>query len=210
MFDLKSTLGKLISEEIGKSLLDNGFTLKRKTDFVRNSDEIEQFVYVIFNKARGQEAGTIQVNIAFRHDKLEKKIAELKGAELRKGWPTASISTGYLSEECTYIDYYLDESTDIVDLGNQIVTQINKYAYAFWNKYSTLQGILDGYVQKDFALIAPLGNRYVWNLSAAYCLLGDTENAVKTLENWKEGRPSKDEIEEAINRIKAGLTETGE
>ena len=50
----------------------------------------------------------------------------------------------------------------------------------------------------------------MWNLSAAHWLLGDTENAVKTLENWKQGRPSEDEIEKAINRIKAGSAETGE
>ncbi len=209
MFDLKDALTELITKELEPQLQLNGFKLKRKNLFTRNVEGFEQSIVIILNKIKGQEAGNIQVNIQFRHDELERMIAILKDEEVSKKWMTTSISIGYLTEECRYIEWLLNESTDIHDTGDQIKKLIDEYAYAFWNEYSSISRIVEGYKQKEIGLTV-IGNDYMWNLSAAYCLLSDTENAVKTLENWKQGRPSEDEIEEAINRIKAGSTETGE
>jgi hypothetical protein len=209
MFDLKYALTEFITKELEPQLQLNGFKLKRKNLFTRYVEGFEQSVVIILNKIKGQEAGNIQVNIQFRHDELERAIAVLKDEEVLKKWMTTSISIGYLTEECRYIEWPLNESTDIHDTGDQIIKLIDKYAYKFWEEYSSISNIIEGYKRKVIGLTV-IGNDYVWNLSAAYWLLGDTENAVKTLENWKQGRPSEVEIEKAINRIKAGSTETGE
>lgn len=38
-------------------------------------------------------------------------------------------------------------------------------------------------------------------MAAAYWLSGDIENARKTLERWTKGRPSEEEINQAIEKL---------
>ena len=200
MFDIKTALNELISGEIERSLRQKGFTLKRKTEFTRIYGEFKQYVYIIFNKIKGQEAGNIQVNVAFRHDELEKRTSELNGEEHRKDWPSASICIGYLTEEREYIQWLLNESSDIKELGNIILEYIDKYAFSFWEKYSTIQALINGYKNQDIELTIT-GNSYVWSMAAAYWLKGEAENARKTLECWTQGRPSEEDINRAIEKL---------
>ena len=209
MFDLKDAVAELITKELENPLQLKGFRLKRKNVFTRNVEGFEQNIVIILNKIRGQEAGNIQVNVQFRHDELERLIAILKDEEALKKWMTTSINIGYLTDEFRYVEWLINESTDIHNTGDQIIKLIDKYAYDFWDEYSSISSIIEGYKRKAIGLTA-IGNSCNWNLSAAYWLLGDTENAVKVLENWKQGRPSEDEIEKAINRIKDGSVERGE
>lgn len=209
MFALKDAVTELITKELEKQLQLKGFRLKKKNLFTRNAGEFEQSVVIILNKIRGQESGNIQVNVQFRHDELERLIAFLKDEEVSKKWMTTSINIGYLTGEFRYVEWLINESTDIHTTGDQIIKLVDKYAYTFWDEYSSISSIIEGYKRKAIGLTV-IGNEYNWNLSAAYWLLGDIENAVKVLENWKQGRPSEDEIEKAIDRIKAGSAETGE
>ena len=200
MFDVKTALHELISGEIDNSLRQKGFVLKRKNEFTRTYGDFKQCIYIIFNKIRGQEAGKIQVNVAFRHDKLEKLTSELNGEEFRKDWPSASICIGYLTEESEYIQWLLNESSDVKELSNIILEYIDKYAFPFWEKYSTLQALIDGYINQDIGLIIT-GNGYVWRMAAAYWLKGEIENARQTLERWSQGRPSEEEINRAVEKL---------
>ena len=209
MFDLKDAVAELITKELENPLQLKGFRLKRKNVFTRDVEGFEQNIVIILNKIRGQEAGNIQVNVQFRHDELERLIAILKDEEALKKWMTTSINIGYLTDEFRYVEWLINESTDIHNTGDQIIKLIDKYAYDFWDEYSSISSIIEGYKRKATGLTA-IGNDCNWNLSAAYWLLGDTENAVKVLENWKQGRPSEDEIEKAINRIKDGSVVRGE
>lgn len=201
MFNINNALKELISTGLGDSLKLDGFKLKRKSEFERNCGEFKQYIYIIFNKIRGQEAGNIQVNIAFRHDDLEKICSELNGEESGKNWPSASICIWYLTEEHNYSTWPLNESIDINELSNQILKQINTYAYPLWEKYSSIQDIIEGYKKQDKELTIT-GNRYIWRLSAAYCLAGEIDNAIMVLDNWNAGRPSEEKIRFAIEKIK--------
>lgn len=200
MFDIKNVFKELITDGIGDSLKQYGFKLKRKNEFERKCGEFTQKIYIIYYRIRGQEAANIQVNIAFRHDELEKLTCRLKGEEERKNWPSASICIGYLAEEHQYSTWLLNELVDINELSNQILKQINTYAFPLWDKYSSIEDIIEGYENKDIELTIT-GNTYFWRLAAAYWLLGKNDSAINVLKNWKQGRPSEEIINDAINKL---------
>lgn len=200
MFDIKTALNELVSGDVESYLKQKGFKLKRKTEFVRQNGEFLQCLYVVINKIRGQDACNIQLNVAFRHNQLEKLTSELNGEELKKDWPSASICIGYLTEDGKYCRWLLDESTDLTELSNTIVSYIDKYAFPFLEKYSNISSIIEGYENKELELTIN-GNMYVWRMAAAYWISGDIENARKTLERWTQGRPSEEEINQAIEKL---------
>lgn len=200
MFNIKIALNDMISGDINNYFRQKGFKLKGKDEFVRQHGDFKQCLYIISDKIRGQEACNIQVNVAFRHDKLEKLTSELNGKVLSKTWPSTSICIGYLTEESKFIQWFLNEYTDLKELSRIIVNYIDKYAVPFWEKYSSISALIEGYENKDHGLTC-IGNRYVWRMAAAYWLSGDIENARKTLERWTQGRPSEEEINQAIEKL---------
>lgn len=200
MININDILNKFIIEELGAILQQEGFKLKSKSTFIRKVGKCKQELNVLFRKINGQEAGYIQIFVAFRFDELEKLTAELKGEKLKKNWPTVSINIGNLRKEREFIEWPLNETTDIKFLSTQILNYINEYAYPFWQQFSSIQGIIDGYKNQNSSLMLN-GNSYRWKMAAAYWLDGEIESARQILEKWEQGKPSKAVLNQALKRI---------
>lgn len=200
MININDVLNKFIVEGLGTILQQEGFAIKGKSTFIRKVGKCKQELNVLFRKINGQEAGYIQIFAAFRFDELEKLTAELKGEKLRKDWPTVSINIGNLKKEREFIEWYLNETTDIKLLSMEILKCINEYAHPFWQKFSSIEGIIEGYENQDSSLILS-GNSYRWKIVAAYWLCGEIENARQVLEKWEKGKPSEEVLNQALKRL---------
>ncbi|MCB2362492.1 hypothetical protein [Clostridium estertheticum] len=200
MININDVLSKFIVEGLGIILQQEGFDIKRKSMFIRKVGKCKQELNVLFREINGQEAGYIQVFVAFRFDELERLTAELKGGKLRKDWPTVSINIGNLKKEREFIEWPLNEKTDVNSLSTQILGYINEYAYPFWQQFSSIQGIIKGYKDQDSSLILN-GNSYRWKMAAAYWVDGEIENARQVLEKWEQGKPSEEILNQALKRL---------
>lgn len=159
-----------------------------------------QELNLLFRKINGQEAGYIQIFLAFRFDELEKLVAELKGEKLKKDWPTVSVNIGNLKKEREFIEWFLNETTDTKFLSTQILNYINEYGYPFWQQFSSIQGVIDGYENQNLSLMLN-GNSYRWKIAAAYWLNGEIESAKQILEKWEQGKPSEEILNQALKKL---------
>lgn len=200
MFQIRAFLDEFIVEGIGPQLENIGFSRKGKNTLTRKHGECYQEVYILFRRLTGQEAGYIQVFIAIRFDAVEKLSFELQGETPRKKWPTASLNIGNLQEKREFIEWRLDEKTDISALSLIVMDWISRYAFPLWESFSTIPTLLQGYLSKDPRLL--LNGSYEWRLAAAYRHNGQTDEAIRVLEEWNKGRPAENMIEKAVERLR--------
>lgn len=200
MININDILNKFIIEELRDILQKEGFKLKGKNRFIRKVGKCNQELNLLFRKINGQEAGYIQIFLAFRFDELEKLVAELKGEKLKKDWPTVSVNIGNLKKEREFIEWFLNETTDTKFLSTQILNYINEYGYPFWQQFSSIQGVIDGYENQNLSLMLN-GNSYRWKIAAAYWLNGEIESAKQILEKWEQGKPSEEILNQALKKL---------
>lgn len=200
MININDILNKFIIEELRDILQKEGFKLKGKNRFIRKVGKCNQELNLLFRKINGQEAGYIQIFLAFRFDELEKLTAELKGEKLKKDWPTFSVNIGNLKKEREFIEWFLNETTDTKFLSTQILNYINEYGYPFWQQFSSIQGVIDGYENQNLSLMLN-GNSYRWKIAAAYWLNGEIESAKQILEKWEQGKPSEEILNQALKKL---------
>lgn len=186
---IKEILDKLLTDGFGAILVDKGFVLSKKGIYKRKTRECNQELNVLLRRIHGQEAGYVQVCPGFEYEELEKLAAELRGEEPRKGWPTASANIGNLMPQRNFIEWPLTETTNIFALGELVGSYIKNYAFPFWEEFSTLEGLIQGYEKEDPRLTLA-GNSYKWRMVAAYCLLKDYGAAIDTLKKWEKGNPA--------------------
>lgn len=200
MININDILNKFIIEELRDILQKEGFKLEGKNRFIRKVGKCNQELNLLFRKINGQEAGYIQIFLAFRFDELEKLVAELKGEKLKKDWPTVSVNIGNLKKEREFIEWFLNETTDTKFLSTQILNYINEYGYPFWQQFSSIQGVIDGYENQNLSLMLN-GNSYRWKIAAAYWLNGEIESAKQILEKWEQGKPSEEILNQALKKL---------
>lgn len=200
MININDILNKFIIEELRDILQKEGFKLKGKNRFIRKVGKCNQELNLLFRKINGQEAGYIQIFLAFRFDELEKLAAGLKGEKLKKDWPTFSINIGNLKKEREFIEWFLNETTDTKFLSTQILNYINEYGYPFWQQFSSIQGVIEGYENQNLSLMLN-GNSYRWKIAAAYWLNGEIESAKHILEKWEQGKPSEEILNQALKKL---------
>lgn len=196
---IESTLYNLI-DSLSPFVKEMGFDLKKKRSFVKKTKECDQELNIQFRYIKGQEAGYIALfpNITFEN--IGKMIAFIKSENYKKGWPTVAANIGNLQENKEYLEYPLVLTSDFQGIINLLMNQIVNIAKPFWDEYSTLDNLINGYEKCDTRLTVG-GNSYIWNLVAAYCLKHDYEKAIVTLKNWDVGKPSADLIDASLSKI---------
>lgn len=181
-------------------LNNEGFRLKRKRTFVRKIEECRQELNIQFRRIKGQEAGYVEVcpNIIF--EEVEMTASTLKGDKYKKGWPTAAANIGNLQSERQFLEWPLTVTSDISGLVEIITGYIERNAKPFWEEFSNLNQLINGYEEVDPRLTLN-GNNYRWRLASAYCILKEYEKACSVLMEWKTGRISESMIDTGLNNI---------
>jgi hypothetical protein len=193
-------VSKLVTDGFAPVLISRGFKLYKSLDFARKVGPVRQELGLVFNPVSGQEAGHVQVCPGFAFDEVQKRAAELQGVSVRKGWLTAGGNIGNLQTPSDFIWWEVTLSTDIQSLGGLIAKKIEEAAFPFWDRYTTLEALAEGYRTGDDRLMLG-GQFYRWKYAAACCLLGRPGEARQALEEWKIGRPPESVIEAALARI---------
>lgn len=178
-----------------------GFELKKKKKFLKKMEECSQELNIQFRRIKGQEAGYVEAcpNIIFEN--VEKMVAILKGEDYKKGWPTAAANIGNLQPKREFIEWPLTLTSNVSGLVETITSHIEKSAKPFWNDFSNLNSLIQGYEEADPRLTLN-GHGFRWSLVASYCLIREYEKAITTLMEWEIGRPSDSMIEKSVNKIK--------
>ncbi len=205
---IDETLNKLIAEGLNSKLVQFGFKLYKKKTFRKKNQESMLELNVQLRKISGQNAGYVSVFPAIIYDEINSIASELEGVEPRKGWPVAAANVGNLKPEREFIEWPLTTTTDILALGEVIYCSIKDYALPFWEQFSTIEGLIDGYEKKDQRLTLT-GNSFYWRMAAAYYLTGRHEEAINVLKKWEQGRPPQEVMEQAFLRITKMIKEKG-
>lgn len=198
---IDEVIEKLVVEVLSPKLKQLGFDLiAKKRSFQKKKDNCKLELNVQVRKIPGQNVVYVEICPGIIYDELEKLTAKLKGEKLRKGWPTAAANLGNLKPNREFMEWQLTNTIDMLTLGKVIFYNINEYAVPFWEQFSTIEGLIDGYEKEDLRLILT-GNNYKWRMVAAYCLTGRKADAISVLEKWEKGRPSQDMIDHAYSII---------
>ncbi len=193
---IDETIDKLMVEGLSPTLVRLGFRLfKRK--FQKTVGEFKLELNVQLRKIPGQNGGYVSVYPGIVEDELKNLAAELEGVEPRKGWPIAAANIGNLQPEMEFIEWPITDTTDITNLGELICSHIHDYGVPFWEAFSSITGLVEGY-EKDDPRLTLIGNDYKWQMAAAYCIWGNKDKAKRVFEKWDQGRPQQKILESAI------------
>jgi hypothetical protein len=181
-------------------LLTIEFNLRKKRGFVKKLEECNQELNIQFRRIDSQEAGYIEVcpNITFEN--IEKITSFLRGEKYKRGWPTVAGNIGNFQLKREFIEWPITLTSDLADLQEIISESINTIAKPFWNDYSSIRQLIEGYENYDPRLTFN-GPSYIWRLAAAYCIVNKSKKAINTLEKWSTGRPKEELIEQGIKKI---------
>ena len=196
---IDETLNKLIIEGLNPKLEQLGFRRYSKKTFQKKAQECKLVLNVQLRKIPGQDAGYVSVYPGIVYDELESIASELEGVEPRKGWPIAAANVGNLKPEEEFIEWPLTTTTDILALSEVINCSIDDYAVPFWEQFSTVAGLIEGYEKNDPRLA--ISGNYNWRMAAVYCLTGRHEDAIDLLKKWeryKALKPCQDVLEQAL------------
>ena len=147
MFKINELLKKFILDNLSYELEQSGFKLKSKNKFFRKIKECKQEINILFRKDRGQESGHIQVYVSVTFDEVEKLTAELLNEEYESGWSTEAANIGNLQELPKFIEWKLDEKTDLNIIKEEILEKIFKYGMTFFEQYSTMEKVINEYTK---------------------------------------------------------------
>ena len=206
---IDETLNKLIIEGLNPKLEQFGLSLYKKKVFQKKAQECKLVLHVQLRKISGQDAGYVSVYPEIIYDELNSIASQLEGVEQRKDWPTAAANVGNLKPVEEFIEWPLTTTTDILALGDVIISSIEDYALPFWKQFSKIEGLIEGYEKEDPRLTLS-GNDYRWSMVAAYCLTGKHEEAIDVLKKWEQCRPPQDVLDKAFLLITKMKDEKGE
>ena len=198
---IEDIVDKLVIEGLSPTLVQLGFSLAgKRRAFQKKGNKYKLELNIQTRKIHGQNSGYVEVCPGIIYEEVEKLVAELKGEKPKKGWPTAAANIGNLKPKREFVEWPLTATTDILALGEVISRNIKDYALPFWVKFSTIEGLVDGYEKEDPQLTLS-GNSYKWRMIAAYCIIGKYAEAINILEQWEKGRPPQVALQHAIDII---------
>lgn len=197
---IDEVIDKLVIEGLSPVMLNEGFKLKNNRIFFRKVNDCKQELVVSFRYIKGTESGYVTVTPNFSYENIEKIVSYLKGEQFKKGWPTAAANIGNLRPQREFIEWPLTLTTDVNELSKLINEYIKDYAFPFWNDYSSIENLINGYENQDPRLTLN-GSGYRWRMVAANYILKRIDLAKDILKKWLKDEPLNKVLKDALQKI---------
>lgn len=163
----------ILEDRILQELQKFGFKKKRKGYFIRKVQNCTQSVTVLDTKIRNKQEIHVTIGIGFTYEKVNKMVFYLKNKKYDSGWGTGTDNLGTLIGDKKPYGFYINNNTDIENIVDNILFNVKKYAFAFWEECDTLDKFKRKLEEKNnivhfstYSLFRP-----EWNLLALEVLL---------------------------------------
>lgn len=142
-----------VKQIVGQYLTEENFIKKGKNRFVRKQENFKREEVITFSyvKDKTPESDRIFIEVMsgiYYKDvnSLDKKIVN----DFLNSYPIIAGSVGHFKKESNdYISTPIDNSSQIVNVSNLIISSINEGAFNLFDKYSSLKDIIRGIEEKD-------------------------------------------------------------
>lgn len=134
----KMQLVYVLEEKILLGLQEYGFKKKRKGYFIRKIQNCVQNVTILDTKIRNKQEVHVSIGIGFTYEKVNKMVFYLRNKKYDSGWRTGSDNLGTLIADKKPYGFYISSDTDIDKVVDDILFNVEKYAFGFWEECDTL------------------------------------------------------------------------
>ena len=162
-----------LEEKLLQGLQEYGFKKKRKGYFIRKIQNCIQDVTVLETRIRNKQEVHVTIGIGFVYKEVNKMVFYLKNKKYDSGWGTGSDNLGTLIANKKPYGFYISSDTDIDKVVDDILFNVEKYAFDFWEESDTLDKFKSKLEEKNnrvhsstYSLFRP-----EWNLLALEVLL---------------------------------------
>ncbi len=160
-------------EELLKYLSEFGFTKKRRHYFARKINDCIQHISIVETKKKREDKVHISISVGFTYEKINEIISFIQDEKYDARWATASINIGSLMNINVPYCFFMENETDMCPIVQNILLNIKKYAFDFWEGCDTLAKYEDKLLSKDKNVVRSTYTlkRPEWNLLALSLLL---------------------------------------
>lgn len=162
-----------LEEKLLQGLQEYGFKKKRKGFLIRKIKDCVQNVTVLDTKIRNKQEVHVSIGIGFTYEKVNKMVFYLRNKKYDSEWGTGSDNLGTFIANKKPYGFYISGNTDIDIVVEDILFNVKKYAFVFWEESDTLEKFKMKLEEKNnnihfstYSLFRP-----EWNLLALEVLL---------------------------------------
>ncbi len=193
-----------LEEKLLQGLQEYGFKKKRKGYFIRKIHNCIQDVTVLDTRIRNKQEVHVTIGIGFVYEKVNKMVFYLRNRKYDSGWGTGTNNLGTLIANKKPYGFDINSNTEIDKVVDDILYNVQRYAFDFWEECDTLDKFKRKLEEKDnwvhsstYSLFRP-----EWNLLATEVLLNG-DRVEKVIDEYldffnKEGHTK----EQLLDRIK--------
>jgi len=151
----------------------------KKHNFRCSNGDCYNRISVQYNKYSGIDAASCAIVVAAGFHSIHKFLKKLPGdfcAPLRREPVIMVTNIGKLFSPSSYATWEILPETDTSDLANEIVENITKYAFPFFERYSNVHTVLRD-LEEDVNY--NIGYNDIFCIAGIYYLKGDVESAIQ-------------------------------
>lgn len=166
-----------IVDDVGSML--PSFESWKKHNFRRSNGDCYNRISLQYHKYSGVDAASCAVVVAAGFHSIHKFLKKLPGdfcAPLRREPVVMVTNIGELFPDPRYTTWEIFPETDTSDLANEIVENITKYAFPFFERYSKLQTVLR---DLEEGVNYNIAYNDIFCIAGIYYLIGDVESAIQ-------------------------------
>lgn len=176
-----------LEEKLLQGLQEYGFKKKRKGYFIRKIHNCIQDVTVLDTRIRNKQEVHVTIGIGFVYEKVNKMVFYLRNMKYDSGWGTGTNNLGTLIANKKPYGFDINCNTEIDKVVDDILYNVKRYAFDFWEECDTLDKFKRKLEEKDNRVYSSTYSlfRPEWNLLAAEVLLNG-DRVEKVIDEYLE------------------------
>ncbi|SEK23829.1 hypothetical protein SAMN04487910_0044 [Aquimarina amphilecti] len=191
-----------VKDKVGSFLIDKGYTKRGKNDFIRKEKLHKREEVISFSSRKGRAPHTGQTYIGITSGIYYKEVNSLDKKIIQDFLNSYPIITGSISHfkdtDNNFISIPINNSDQVESIANEIIENIKDGGFNLFNKFPTLESILDGIEKKhewlnDYHKFIKIRRQV--RIAAMSLLIKDKDTAIHWFkENSLASEKSKQEI----------------
>ena len=169
---------RVVVDALSDRMMADEFKRNRDREFLRSKDGLTQRLAISLREPEGERVAYVEVFPGFNYSEVEALAYKLQNKKPRPSFLTCSMNIGLLTPKNSLLEWPLESRTDTKVLSKTVIDTVNRYAFPFWEDFSTLDKLLARYEAGDRRVCT---GDWSWRQAAAYAVAGRPEKAAEVL-----------------------------
>lgn len=161
-------LDSLLSEGLKR----HGYVRKKKYTYQRKIDQGVQEISFVSTKTRGKEEAHINIFAGFNYPELNEIVYFIRDEQYDRAMYTTYINIATIINPKKTYGFYINQSTDVKSVAEDILMNIKKYVLLFLDKCNTLEKYESMLLSKEEIVRRSTLKPPEWNLLALSLFFG--------------------------------------